>query len=204
MVTIRIVGFGLLLVSLLPWISQASTIAHDIVPPAERIRLLQSGGNFMVMRHAATDHNQKDLDRSLNPDCSKQRNLSATGREQMQQMHTALQRLQVPVAQVFASPNCRTRDTAQALFDDYQVDPDLQFSISKDSAEAGRLAEHLNAMLMRLNPGPANTMIITHTSNIRDALGIWPKPEGVVLVIQRGSSGLVFKGIIEPDAWPGF
>ena len=200
---IKTAKLGLLLLgTLLPLLSHAATIEHDIVPVEERIRLLQTGGYFMVMRHAATDHNQKDLDRSLEPDCSKQRNLSVQGREQMKSMRRSLLRLRIPIGQVFSSPYCRTRDTAAEVFIDYEVDPDLQFSISKEGAEAKRLADHLYQRLLNVDPGRKNTVLISHTSNIRDALGIWPKPEGVVLLIQKTGSGLVYKGMIDPGHWP--
>ena len=45
--------------------------------------------------------------------------------------------------------------------------------------------------------------IITHTSNIRDALGIWPKPEGAALVIQNRESAMIYRGMIKPYEWLG-
>lgn len=193
----------LVLICWLPLLSFAETIVHEVVPLEDRIRLLQSGGHIMVMRHGATDHSQKDLDRSLEPDCSKQRDLSDQGREEMRYMRRSLIALQIPIGKVYASPYCRTRHTAEEAFVEYQVDPDLQFSISKDSVEAKRLADYLYRSILSANPGSANSVIITHTSNIRDALGIWPKPEGAVLVIQNKESGMIYRGVIKPYEWPG-
>ena len=198
------VPHGLLgLICWLPLLSFAEAIVHSVVPLEERIRLLQSGGHIMVMRHGATDHSQKDLDRSLEPDCSQQRNLSDEGREEMRRMRRSLVALQIPIGKVYTSPYCRTRHTAEEAFVEYQVDPDLQFSISKDSVEAKRLADYLYRSILSANPGSANSVIITHYSNIWDALGIWPKPEGAMLVIQNKGSGMIYKGMIKPDEWPG-
>ncbi len=192
----------LALVCCFPLLSYAVTVIHDVVPLPERLRLLQGGGHILVMRHGATVHQQKDLDRSLQPDCSRQRNLSPQGREQLRSMRRAINTLQIPVGKVYSSPYCRARHTAEEAFGEYQIDADLQFSISKDAKEAKRLADHLNHTIANAEPGSANSIIVTHSSNIRDGLGIWPKPEGAALVIQKTESALIYKGMIRPDEWP--
>ena len=192
------------LLSLVCWLPFAgfAEIVHDVVPLEERIRSLPSGGHILVMRHGATDHNRKDLDRSLEPDCSQQRDLSVRGREQMRSIHRSMNALQIPVDKVYSSPYCRTKHTAEEAYGSYQIDPDLQFSISKDSVEAKRLADHLFRLIHTAEPGSSNIVIITHSSNIRDALGIWPKPEGTVLVLEQTGSEVIYRGTITPSDWP--
>ncbi len=186
----------------LPMLSLAGTIAHQTIPLQDRLRLLQAGGHILVMRHAATDHNQRDLDRSLQPDCAQQRGLSAQGRQDVQSISRSMAALQIPIGKVYTSPYCRTRHTAEEIFGKYEIDPDLQFSISKDAAEAQRLANHLYQAIVDTEPGSTNTVFVSHTSNIRDGIGIWPKPEGTALVIEKTPSALIYRGMIKPEEWP--
>ncbi len=192
----------LVLICWIPLLSLAETVIHEIVPLEDRFRLLQAGGHILVMRHGATDHNRKDLDRSLKPDCSRQRDLTDQGREEMRSVSQSMTALQIPIGKVYSSPYCRARHTAEEAFGKYQIDPDLQFSISKDSAEAKRLAAHLYQTILDSEPGPANNVFVSHTSNIRDGIGIWPKPEGTALIIEKTHSALIYRGMIKPSEWP--
>ncbi len=192
----------LVLICWFPLLGLAGTVIHEIVPLEDRLRLLQEGGHILVMRHGATDHNQRDLDRSLEPDCSRQRDLTDQGREEMRALSQAMTALQIPIGTVYSSPYCRARHTAEEAFGNYQIDPDLQFSISKKSTEAKRLADHLYQRILDTEPGSANNVFVSHTTNIRDGIGIWPKPEGTALIIEKTHSALIYRGMIKPAEWP--
>jgi len=186
------------------WIPLAHSheISSEILPATELIKVLQSGGHIIYMRHGPTDHTQNDEDRHNLEDCSSQRNLSEEGREQVKQIGLAMSALQIPFGEVFSSPYCRCKDTARLAFGQFQVEPDLHFSISKDEQESKHLGERLYAMMMNSEAGLNNVVFVGHTSNLRDGLGVWPKPEGVVVVFQKQKNKLVYKGIIKPDEWP--
>jgi hypothetical protein len=77
-------------------------------PLAERLR---RGGYVLAFRHAATG-SETDSGGDLR-DCSRQRNLSAEGRDQARGIASAFERLGIPVGAVLASPYCRTRETAR-------------------------------------------------------------------------------------------
>jgi hypothetical protein len=50
----------------------------------------------------------------------------------------------------------------------------------------------------------SNAVIVSHTANLREAAGIWPKPEGVAYVFRplpRGGFEAVAR--ILPDEWGG-
>lgn len=181
--------------------NQLLDVTIDIVSLEERFASLKRGGHLLVMRHAATDHSQKDLDRSLTPDCTRQRDLSAQGIRAAKAIGAALEKLNIPVSAVYSSPYCRTTNTAALAFGDYAVDEKLQFSISKSREESEDLARHLATMLKEKNPGDSNVAFVTHTSNIRDATGVWPKPEGTILVFEPDGSILRYKGMIKPADW---
>jgi len=183
------------------------TILHAASAPSESstaslIRELQSGGHIIYMRHAPTAHDQKDsLDRSFD-DCSTQRNLSVEGRSTAAAIGRAVERLAIPIGNVYSSPYCRCIDTAQLAFKRFSVEHDLQFSMSKDTQESQLLGERLKAMMLKAPVGTDNTVFVGHTSNLREGLGVWPKPEGVWNVFKNTGTEIVYKGMIKPDEWP--
>lgn len=180
----------------------APLIKQQTIPLEQLVALLQQGGLVMLMRHAATDHSQKDLDRDDFSDCSRQRDLSELGQADMAIMAKALEKLAIPIGEIFSSPYCRARKTAEIAFGRYELDDKLQFSISKNRQEAQQLADHLLTRIMTANTADQqNAVIITHTSNIRDATGIWPSLEGVTLVFKQSQEELIFLGEIPPGYW---
>jgi len=184
-------------------ITHAGTVSSEILPTADLIKALQMGGHIIYMRHGPTNHAQNDLDRDHLKDCSYQRNLSTQGREEVSRIGRAISALEIPLGKVLSSPYCRCKDTANLAFGNFQISPDLAFSISKDKEESKQLGERLYAMMMASNAGMSNDVFVGHTSNLRDGLGVWPKPEGVIVVFQKNDNSLIYKGMIKPDEWPG-
>ncbi|GEM_PF-759095 len=197
---IRVIAYLILLLPLTEVIAHTENITAQS-PPAALIKQLKQGGYIIYMRHGPTDHNSKDTDRGDLKDCSRQRNLSSEGRQQMEKIGHRIKELNIPIGKVFSSPYCRTRDTAQLVFGSYQVDNNLQFSISKDQEESRQLGEYLKQALNHARPGDKNSVFVGHTSNLRDGLGIWPKPEGVAVIFKKEDHTLVYKGMIKPDDW---
>ncbi|NUU79134.1 histidine phosphatase family protein [Paenibacillus xylanilyticus] len=77
---------------------------------------LQKGGYVLYIRHgdATVGEDQQELSLS---DCSTQRNLSVTGKEQAEKYGNAIRKLNIPIhLPVEASPLCRTLQTAQIIF----------------------------------------------------------------------------------------
>lgn len=181
----------------------AETVTFEVLPTPDLIKALQSGGHIIYMRHGPTDHSQNDKERGNLEDCSSQRNLSVQGREMVKQIGSIISALDIPLGDVRSSPYCRCKDTARLAFRQFRIEPDLEFSISKDKKESAHLGDRLRTMMMDSEIGPNNVVFVGHTSNLRDGLGIWPKPEGVVVVFQKRRNQIIYKGMIVPDAWPG-
>ena len=169
--------------------------------PAILIQEIQRGGHILYVRHGVTDHSQKDEFPPQLDDCSTQRNLSDVGREKLKKISAMIQQLEIPIGNVFSSPYCGCKETAQLVFGKYTIEPDLQFSISKNKEESIHLGEKLRAMMMAMKPGSKNDVFVGHTSNLKDGLGVWPKPEAVIVVFQKTKDKIMLKGMIEPDAW---
>lgn len=168
---------------------------------AELIKGLQSGGYILYMRHGMTNHEQKDNTQDFT-DCTQQRNLSNSGREQIKNMGEIIRALKIPIGEVLSSPYCRAKDTANIAFGKFIIEPKLQFSISKNMQESQLLGEQLKAMMHQASTEKVNAVFVGHTSNLRDGLGIWPKPEGVIVIFQKQQGKLHFRGMIKPNDWP--
>jgi len=56
--------------------------------------------------------------------------------------------------------------------------------------------------MMNSDAGSKNVAFVGHTSNLRDGLGIWPKPEGAMVIFHKRENKIIYKGMIKPDEWP--
>ncbi|MGH6661809.1 MAG: histidine phosphatase family protein [Rhodospirillales bacterium] len=157
---------------------------------------------IIYFRHAASDKTQKDERPVDLSDCAKQRNLSDEGRRQSQAIGEAIRALGIPVGPVISSPFCRTIDTAKLAFGKVEKSDVLQFTIGASPGEKSQAEAALRKMLSDKPPAGQNRVIVSHTANLKDATGIWPKPEGVAIVFEpRGAGGFQAVARIAPDAW---
>jgi phosphohistidine phosphatase SixA len=177
--------------------------------PAERLEDLSSvlgelrkGGLVIYFRHGPTDQTGSSDETADLMKCETQRNLSAEGRGQMTQIGKAFRALKIPVGTVTTSPFCRCKDTAKLAFDHFTVSNDLYFAIGVDANATKQYTESLRRMLSTPPAQATNAVIVSHSANLREAAGIWPKPEGVAYVF-RPLPGGEFEAIamVLPDDW---
>ena len=165
---------------------------------------LRHGGFVIYFRHTATDQSgagdaEADLGR-----CETQRNLSAAGRAQASQIGKSMKALRVPVGTVLASPFCRTQDTARLAFGRVAVSKDLHFVIGAPEVEMKRLRDALRKMLSTPPAPGTNVVLVSHSANLREAAGIFAKPEGAAYVFRPLPDGK-FEAVarILPQDWSG-
>lgn len=137
--------------------------AQEGLEGAALVQALQKGGYVIYFRHAATDFSQADTDGPALQDCSKQRNLNEAGRAQARAIGEAFRALKIPVGSVLASPYCRTRETAQLAFGRFEVSEEIRGGSGPARAEA------LRKLLAVVPPAGANTVLVAHQFNLRDA-----------------------------------
>lgn len=166
--------------------SQAAAVATG---GETMVAALRRGGFVLVFQHAATD---RKSERRIDPtNCSTQRNLSATGRQQATQLGSAVKDLRIPVGTVITSPYCRARDTGWLAFGRAEAGPDL----GPPAAEgAGAAAARFRARLAAPPPLGTNTALVTHAETVAAVLGVQLQP-GEVLAYQarQGSPPLLAK-----------
>lgn len=177
--------------------------AKDAAPETPSLPRLESvlgdlrrGGFVIYFRHGATENSlATDEDSDLSR-CDTQRNLSALGREQAVRIGAAFRVLGIPVGSVTSSPFCRCRDTAQLAFGQHSVNPALSFALKTNAEETRKMADALRRMLASVPAPGTNTVLVSHTANLREAAGIWPKPEGTAYVF-RPLPGGRFEAVAE-------
>jgi phosphohistidine phosphatase SixA len=163
---------------------------------------LRKGGLVIYFRHAATEQTGEGDEAADLKNCDTQRNLSAEGRAQASQIGQAFRTLGINVSTVMTSPFCRCKDTGKLAFGRFIVNNDLYFAINTDAEKTNELAESLRKTLATSPPPGTNAVIVSHTANLREAAGIWPKPEGVAYIF-RPLSGGRFEVLAKvlPDDW---
>jgi phosphohistidine phosphatase SixA len=184
----------------------AEAKSSDIETPLALIEALKTGNYIIYMRHGLTtrkkinrDNNNIDLTR-----CDTQRNLSEAGKSQVERLGLSIKLSNIPVGKVKSSPYCRAKETAQAVFGKFEIDEKLKFSIAMNSKEATFLGQYLLDSMLASNDVKNNTVYVGHTANLKDGLGVWPKPEGVMAIFKKEGNNILFKGMIKPDDWPKF
>jgi broad specificity phosphatase PhoE len=180
------------------------TAAASEKQPTEILQLIKSGGYVLYFRHLQTDNNTKDADLSNMKDCSKQRILSADGRENAEKLGKAFAALKVPVGGVLTSQFCRAVDSAKLMgLTDATETADLNNDsgeplVTKD--ESARRAKALKELLAKSTPAGKNLVIVAHVPNIRIAAGdeFGAMKEGDLAVFApKGAAGFQAVGIVK-------
>jgi len=182
----------------------AEAVLKDIRSPQELIKALQSGGHIIYMRHGLTTRKDKNRNKKLVDlnRCNTQRNLTQEGLTQVKHLGLVIKSLKIPIGKVKSSPYCRTIDTAKAVFGDFEVDQQLAFSIGKVEEESAKLGHYLFESILASKEHAKNTVFVGHTANLKDGLGVWPKPEGVAVIFKVKDNNIIYKGMIKPSEWP--
>jgi broad specificity phosphatase PhoE len=151
---------------------------------------LKSGGNVLLIRHAATEAGLGDPPNFFLGDCRTQRNLSEAGREEARRVGRALKWRAVAVSEVRASQWCRTLETAELAFGHPPVPWEALNSLHKDPDREAERTRAVAALVATVRP-PQNVALVTHNFNIRALTGISPSTAEVIAVRSEGGKVVV-------------
>ena len=190
----------------MPLLTPAQTVNDPPSLAAGEVRALlatmKAGGYVLYFRHLETRHDQEDRQPVDLNDCAAQRNLSADGRQNGVVIGRQFLASGLRFSEVLASPFCRTRDTARLLAGRERADADLFFAIALPDNARREKGQRLRALLAKPPAPGTNTLIVGHTANLQEAVGLWPKPEGVAYVFKPGRTGeLNPVARIAPEVW---
>lgn len=163
---------------------------------------LKQGGYVIYLRHASTHHDQEDK-RPVNlADCKTQRNLTERGRQEARKIGQAIRRHGIPIGSIINSPYCRCKDTARLAFGKSNPNDNLYFAMGLTREGKQAKGRALRALLSQPPLPGKNNIIVSHTANLQEAVGFWPKPEGVAYIFKTEKDGeLDAVAIIEPKIW---
>lgn len=179
---------------------------------ATLIEKLRSGGYNLYVRHAATDWSQSDKINAhgdwVSCDPGEVRQLSEKGREDARELGAALRSLGIPLGQVFASPYCRTMDTAR-LISRQDVEATTDMMNLRSAAFVGGKEAVVARARERLSQLPAegvNTLFAAHGNLGRAATGQNLAEGEVLIVAPRGNGAFDIEGTLtlaDLKAWVG-
>lgn len=168
------------------------------------IAQLQRGGFVLYMRHGYTDNSRPDRAPEVDlADCATQRPLTEAGRALAVQVGKAIRDAKVPVGEVFSSPLCRAKESAEAAFGPgFSVVEQLMYTANFTSEQKKPVLETTRAILSRPVAVGTNRVVVAHAPNMADLIGFFVKPEGTVVVIRpRGDGQFDYVASIHPDMW---
>jgi broad specificity phosphatase PhoE len=163
---------------------------------------LQRGGYVIFFRHGKTDmlaqdqHPLTDLS-----DCSKQRNLSASGVAASKEMGEAIKQLNIPIGHVVASPYCRCMDTARHAFGRVQASQDLLVTRTAHGWALDEAGARLRKLVSTPPAAGMNTVLVAHIFNIQKTFGITPEEGEAIVFRPDGQGGYQVAGRLTAAQW---
>jgi len=166
---------------------------------ASLVAKLRQGGYVLYMRHTSTDFSQNDARMASYEDCANQRNLTDKGRAEARELGTHVKRLGIPVGPVYASPFCRTMETARLAFG--RAEPMTEARGGPNASDAKRY-EPLRQLMTKNPPAGQNAVIASHGNPFHALFGPPYLAEGEIAVLQPdAASGPLIVGRIRIGDW---
>lgn len=129
---------------------------------------LQEGGKVVLIRHAIVDRefgNPFVLDDS----CFTEVNLNEKGQLQAALIGRWFREKAILVEAVWASPHCRTRETAQLAFNQFQIKPELRLIRALPETQAEANLKQVRLLISQYK-GQGNLVMVTHRPNIGELI----------------------------------
>jgi phosphohistidine phosphatase SixA len=172
------------------------------IGPQEVVDDLREGGYVVYLRHAETDHSQKDRLGVPLTDCGGQRNLNEAGRAQARSIGEAWRELQLPLGDVLSSGYCRTRETAELAFGRATIVPTLTGIPAEMVGTYSGRVRALRRLLGTKPPEGENTVIVGHIANLQAATEVEIEEGDVAVFVPLGDSRYRLLAKLPASAWP--
>lgn len=163
--------------------------------------LLRGGGQVVLLRHAATDMEQRDHVGAPLSDCSRQRNLNEDGREDARLIGAVFRVRAIPVGRVLSSGYCRCMETAQLAFGRAEGWAALQQALTNKTLQEARVAE-IRAVAGE-RPTDGNLVLVTHQYPVRLLTGEKIAEGEMLILTPRGHGEFDIAGRIPPEELSG-
>lgn len=176
----------------------------EIPATPQLLQQVRQGGFVLYMRHGATDSAYPDQVPIVLNDCSTQRPLTEAGRAEIVTVGEAVREAGLPVGEVFSSPLCRARESAQLAYGDkVQIINELMYTAHLTSAEKLPVIAMTRKLLSEPVALGSNRVIVAHAPNLADLMAYFPRIEGTVIIFRpTQSGGFEYLASIHPKQWP--
>ena len=199
---------------ILPLLLLGISVAHAELPQPfvekeiskEQFRKLRDGGFVIYMRHGKTDPSRPDQPTVDFNDCNTQRPLNDEGRKMAADIGRAIRQARIPISEIFVSPMCRTRESAQQVFGKdkpFTILNELFSSTNQTSEQKKPIIATTRRLLSEPVPAGTNRFILAHAPNLADTMGYFPKVEATVVIFTPRGNDFEYIGSIRPDQWGG-
>jgi phosphohistidine phosphatase SixA len=161
---------------------------------------LRKGGFVLYVRHASTDFSKDDTRMASFEDCANQRPLTDKGRDEARALAGEIKRLRIPIGKVYASPFCRTVETALLAFGSAEKMQEVRGGpLRSDDPKRYEALKHLLAAA----PAPGtNNVIASHGNPFYAVFGAPYLAEGELAVVRPGGkAGFTLAGRIRLEDW---
>ena len=168
---------------------------------------LRKGGFNIYFRHAATDWSQNDqvskADDWTSCDPGKMRQLSEAGRKTASTVGEAIRALQIPIGQVYASPYCRTVETARNMkLGPVEKTTDIMnMRVAEYFGGTSAIAARTQRRLSMRPQAKTNTVLVAHGNVLVTATDLYPQEAEAIVFRPEGNGNWTFMARISPQEW---
>lgn len=164
---------------------------------AEAWQALREGRAVLILRHANAPGLGDPAGFRLN-DCSTQRNLDQTGRQQAQRWGQLLRSQRIEPVRLLSSRWCRAQDTASemglAVVEPLPVLDSFFAQPARGAEQTRQLIEQINAQ-----PHGMPLVLVSHQVNITALSGIFPASgEGLILALPLTQPARILRRVAAP------
>ena len=144
------------------------------------LKYLKKGNNLIFIRHAYAPGSGDPDNFDIN-DCSTQRNLSKSGREQSKKIGNFFEKNKVPIAKIITSEWCRCKETALIAFGKFETKNFLNsfFSVKFLKKKKTQIKD-LKKFINNWN-SDKNLILVTHYVVIKEVLDYAPSSGEIVI-----------------------
>ena len=158
------------------------TLTNGIKADSENqiLENLKTGGKLIFIRHAYAPGGGDPDNFDIN-DCSTQRNLSDSGREQSRKIGNFFKENKIPISLVISSEWCRCKETAHIAFKNYETKNFLNsFFSAKFAKNKKTQIKNLKKYINGWN-SDKNLVLVTHYVLISEVLNYAPSSGEIVI-----------------------
>ena len=160
-------------------------------------KLLQDGGQVVLVRHAVTTPGVGDPPGMRLDDCATQRNLTDEGRKHAERIGAAFRSRGIPVRDVRSSPWCRCIETARLAFGGSQLHAALGNIYGRPQLRESQIASIKQELLQA--PRGQNLVLVSHGSTIQALTGVSPGTGEMVVITPQGEGRFRVAGRLEVE-----